>query len=148
MRSKQWYTKTSKLSNSFANNSIGRLPGFASATRSSVRRPVESTSWRSGLGERRFSTVEKRRLDGASLRTAGRASPSGREGRARSQRYSCKQQRGRSTTRQSRISTVRSRQRRDSERRLTTTFPDYPRRWLEPSLPVPIDTGSIRIVAK
>ena len=37
---------------------------------------------------------------------------------------------------QSRISTVRSRQRRDSERRLTTTFPDYPRRWLEPSLPV------------
>ena len=39
---------------------------------------MESTSWRSGLGERRFSTVEKRRLDGASLRTAGRASPSGR----------------------------------------------------------------------
>src|SRR5438477_10215889 len=25
MRSKQWYTKTSRLSNSFANNSIGRL---------------------------------------------------------------------------------------------------------------------------
>src|SRR5215470_4547643 len=28
MRSKQWYTKTSRLSNSFANNSIGCLPGF------------------------------------------------------------------------------------------------------------------------
>src|SRR5260370_37110112 len=30
MRSKQWYTKTSRLSNSFANNSIGRLLDFAS----------------------------------------------------------------------------------------------------------------------
>src|SRR6266481_9840073 len=29
MRSKQWYTKTSRLSNSFANNSIGRLPDRA-----------------------------------------------------------------------------------------------------------------------
>src|SRR5215471_13446364 len=28
MRSKQWYTKTSRLSNSFANNSIGCLPRF------------------------------------------------------------------------------------------------------------------------
>jgi hypothetical protein len=37
MRSKQWYTKTSRLSNSFANNSIGRLPDPASATRSSAK---------------------------------------------------------------------------------------------------------------
>src|SRR5258705_10613290 len=44
MRSKQWYTKTSRLSNSFANNSIGRLPDRASATRSSARRSVESTA--------------------------------------------------------------------------------------------------------
>src|SRR5690242_11856083 len=44
MRSKQWYTITSKLSNSFANNSIGRLPGSCVATRSSVKRPVESTA--------------------------------------------------------------------------------------------------------
>src|SRR5947207_2896234 len=58
MRSKEWYTKTSKLANSLANNSIGRLLDFASATRSSVRRPVESKGWRPG--ERRFSTGETR----------------------------------------------------------------------------------------
>jgi hypothetical protein len=34
--------KTSRLSNSFANNSIGRLLDFASATKSSARWPVES----------------------------------------------------------------------------------------------------------
>src|SRR5215470_5452780 len=45
MRSKQWYTKTSRLWNSFANNSIGRLLDRASATRSSARRPVESNRW-------------------------------------------------------------------------------------------------------
>jgi hypothetical protein len=28
MRSKQWYTKTSRLPNRFANHSIGCLPGF------------------------------------------------------------------------------------------------------------------------
>ena len=42
IRSKQWYTKTSRLSNSFANSSIGRLPDPDSATRSSAGRPVES----------------------------------------------------------------------------------------------------------
>ena len=37
MRSKQWYTKTSRLSNSFANNSIGRPPGFCVRTTSTVK---------------------------------------------------------------------------------------------------------------
>src|SRR5882724_9710011 len=57
MRSKQWYTKTSRLSNSFANNSISRLLDFALATRSSVRRPTESNGRRPG--ERRFIPGEK-----------------------------------------------------------------------------------------
>src|SRR5450759_911572 len=51
-RSKQWYIKTSRLWNSFANNSIGRLPDPASATRSSVKRPMESTALPLGRRER------------------------------------------------------------------------------------------------
>ena len=58
MRSKQWYTKISRLENSFANNSIGRLLDFALATKSSVRRPVESNA-PGGPGERRWITGEK-----------------------------------------------------------------------------------------
>src|SRR5437879_9229288 len=43
MRSKQWYTKTSSLANSFAKSSIGRRSSdLVSTTRSSARRPVES----------------------------------------------------------------------------------------------------------
>src|SRR6266849_7569341 len=43
MRSKQWYTKTSRLEYSFAKSSIGRRPSNRSlTTRSSDRRPVES----------------------------------------------------------------------------------------------------------
>src|ERR1700692_4766961 len=43
MRSKQWYTKTSRLENSFAKSSIGRRSSdLVSTTRSSTRRPVES----------------------------------------------------------------------------------------------------------
>src|SRR6266851_3683814 len=43
MRSKQWYTKTSRLEYSFANSSIGRRPSNRFlTTRSSDRRPVES----------------------------------------------------------------------------------------------------------
>src|SRR6266404_5493161 len=43
MRSKQWYTKTSRLANSFAKSSIGRRSSdLVSTTRSSARRPVES----------------------------------------------------------------------------------------------------------
>src|SRR6266498_1172184 len=52
MRSKQWYTKTSRLSNSFANNSIGRLLNFASQTKSSVRRLVESIGASAGSARR------------------------------------------------------------------------------------------------
>ena len=58
MRSKQWYTKISRLENSLANNSIGRLLDFALATRSSDRRPVESNT-RGAPGERRWITGEK-----------------------------------------------------------------------------------------
>src|SRR5207253_9669460 len=43
MRSKQWYTKTSRLEYSFAKGSIGRRSSDrVLTTRSSVRRPVES----------------------------------------------------------------------------------------------------------
>src|SRR6266496_1399293 len=43
MRSKQWYTKTSRLEYSFAKSSIGRRSSDrVLTTRSSVRRPVES----------------------------------------------------------------------------------------------------------
>src|SRR5215471_17831174 len=64
MRSKQWYTKTSRLSNSFANNSIGCLPGFCSATRSSARRPVESNrqGWRRSKGRKGFQRERNRRF--------------------------------------------------------------------------------------
>src|SRR4030095_8298741 len=45
MRSKQWYTETIRLSNSFAKNSIGRfLSRLCCRNRSSARRPVESSS--------------------------------------------------------------------------------------------------------
>ncbi len=40
-QSKPWYTKTSRLPNSFANSSIGRLLGLASTTGSPYRRPVK-----------------------------------------------------------------------------------------------------------
>src|SRR2546421_13095022 len=43
IRWKQWYTKTSRLENSFAKTSIGRRSSdLVSTTRSSARRPVES----------------------------------------------------------------------------------------------------------
>src|ERR1022692_3783561 len=43
IRSKQWYTKTSRLEYSFAKSSIGRRSSDRVwTTRSSVRRPVES----------------------------------------------------------------------------------------------------------
>src|SRR5258707_14918636 len=43
IRSKQWYTKTSRLEYSFAKSSIGRRSSDRFlTTRSSVRRPVES----------------------------------------------------------------------------------------------------------
>src|SRR5438034_408052 len=43
MRSKQWYTKTSRLEYSFAKSSIGRRSSDrVLTTRSSVRQPVES----------------------------------------------------------------------------------------------------------
>ena len=57
--------KTSRLSNSFANNSIGRLPGFCSATKSSVRRPVESKSADPGMtakGRKSFQRERNRRF--------------------------------------------------------------------------------------
>jgi hypothetical protein len=49
IQSKQWYTKTSRLVNSFANRSIGRRSSdLVLTTRSSARQPLESNfkySW-------------------------------------------------------------------------------------------------------
>src|SRR5215472_16931108 len=63
-RSKQWYTKTSRLSNSFANNSIGCLLDFVSATKSSARRPVESNrpGWARKKGSKGFQRERNRRF--------------------------------------------------------------------------------------
>src|SRR5215831_1369341 len=63
-RSKQWYTKTSRLSNSFANNSIGCLLCFVSATKSSARRPVESIGrgWGRKKGSKGFQRERNRRF--------------------------------------------------------------------------------------
>jgi hypothetical protein len=87
-----------KLSNSFANNSLGRLPDSALATSSSVRRPVESKA-------RACSRQDA-------------ATPNGREGRARSPRDCYEYQSGRRRTRRFRSATVRYWRRRDSERRM------------------------------
>src|SRR5262245_38361935 len=87
MRSKQWYTKTSRLSNSFANNSIGRLPDFASSNKiiGQAADGVKAAGDRASADSVRV----KQEPRGASWQATGRASPSGREGRARSHRTRC-----------------------------------------------------------
>src|SRR6516164_11071238 len=79
IRSKQWYTKASRLANSLAKVSIGRLPVvLASATRSSARRPVEIKAPR-GTGEGRKGSRERNRRFGS---LAQLTNPHRREGPA------------------------------------------------------------------
>src|SRR4051794_19435062 len=91
MRSKQWYTKMSRLSNSFANNSIGRLLDFASSNKI-IRQVAGGVKRVAPSPASADSSRVKSRPGGASLQTAGRVSPSGREGRARHSRPCCKHQ--------------------------------------------------------
>src|ERR1700682_5072772 len=78
MRSKQWYTKTSRLEYSFAKSSIGRRSSNRFlTTRSSDRRPVES-KFQISLASldlmevrRVAGTGERRRARGQELRRRG-----------------------------------------------------------------------------
>src|SRR5204862_7954764 len=58
IRSKQWYTKTSRLSNSFANNSIGRLRVLLQQQDHRSGGRWSQTHWRPG--ERRCIAGENR----------------------------------------------------------------------------------------
>src|SRR5205809_1252866 len=78
MRSKQWYTKTSRLSNSFANNSIGRLlpdPALANENRPGGCWSQHRIPGR-GKGRKGFQRERNRRF--RSLWAAARRSQSGR----------------------------------------------------------------------
>src|SRR5207244_87528 len=87
MRSKQWYTKTSRLWNSFANNSIGRLRVCFS---NKIIGQAAAGVKRAGAPASADVLRVKKEPGGASLQTAGRVSLSGREGRARCQQVCCK----------------------------------------------------------
>src|SRR5260370_21688911 len=62
IRSKQWYTKTSRLLNSFAKNSIGRLRILLQQQDDRSKRPVESKSLSWRKGRKGFQRERNRRL--------------------------------------------------------------------------------------